>query len=307
MKSTPIHRWWTFTHKITRRVGEALGVWNELRIMKMTVEKLPWYQRLSERRQRLAKFADALGKWKGLHIFAATKFGWNPIPVKMAGIRHPLTIRPRTSDKSVFEQIFLDLDYELPLCNSPRLIVDAGANVGFASIYFANKYPDATIIALEPASENFRVLLRNTKEYPQIIALQAALWSTSAMLSVNDQVESWACTVAPLTDGHTSGIPGLSVTDLLERYQYSSVDILKIDIEGAEREVFGGDCRSWLTKTKVLIVELHDRFWPGCSQALDRAIAGLAFLRIEQGENTILLENDLVSGEPVHYHGTVLR
>src|SRR5690349_22538922 len=64
---------------------------------------------------------------------------------------HDLYIRNHTSDVQAFEQIFLAEDYNFALTNvSPRLIVDAGANVGYASIYFANKFPNATILAVEP-------------------------------------------------------------------------------------------------------------------------------------------------------------
>ena len=284
------HRWWPVIHAHARTCGKALGVWEGLRTIKSIAEKSPIYQSFSERRKRLVKYVDILGTWRGLRTLSAAAFGRNDVTVTVPGIRCPLNIRPRTSDKPVFEQIFLNRDYDLPLYISPRLIIDAGANVGFASIYFANRYPGATIIALEPARENFGVLVRNTSDYPQVIPIQAALWSTCAMLSVNDHNESWACTVEPQKDAQTEGVPGVSVTALLMRYDYSVIDILKMDIEGAEREVLAGDCRSWLTKTRVLIVELHDRFWPGCSEALESAVTGLGFFRIERGENTVLID-----------------
>ena len=83
--------------------------------------------------------------------------GRREISVVMPNLQHPIVIRPRSTDRFVFEQIFLDSDYELTVDLSPHFIVDAGANVGFASIYFANRYPGATIIALEPEPKGTRL------------------------------------------------------------------------------------------------------------------------------------------------------
>jgi len=58
----------------------------------------------------------------------------------------------------------------------PDVIVDAGANIGLASICFANKYANATIIAVEPEQSNFELLEENVAPYPNIVPVQAALW-----------------------------------------------------------------------------------------------------------------------------------
>jgi FkbM family methyltransferase len=231
-------------------------------------------------------------KGLGIRTLAGAIVGRREISVVMPNLRHPMVIRPRTTDRFVFEQIFLDRDSELPFDLSPRLIVDAGANVGFASIYFADRYPGTTIIALEPEPVNFGLLVRNTREYPEIVQVQAALWSACELLSLNRQCESWSCRVEELHENGADAVPGITMVELLKRHGHSSIDILKMDIEGAEREVFSAQDRSWLSITKVLIVELHDRLRPGCSRALNNAISGLGFRRIERGENTILINHD---------------
>ena len=71
--------------------------------------------------------------------------------------------------------------------------------------------------------------------------------------------------------------------------------VVQTVVEGAEREIFlSSDC-SWLRRTKILIVELHDRLVPGCSEALERALSPYSFRRTVKGENTILINNDLVA------------
>jgi len=242
--------------------------------------------------KRARKFTEGLGAWTGIFTLLSSICGVKEISVLMPNLRHPVVLRPRTTDRFVFEEIFLDCDYDLSVDISPRFIVDAGANVGFASIFFANLYPGSTIIALEPEPENFRLLVQNTRWYPEIIPVQAALWGRTAILAVSRDTESWAHRVSePNLNGHTT-VPGLTIADLLRNYDRASIDILKMDIEGAEIEVFNAEAHHWLKNTKVLIVELHDRSRAGCSAALDNAIRGLCFRRMEQGENIILSQVD---------------
>ncbi len=66
-------------------------------------------------------------------------------------------LRPRSSDLSVFAQVIVERQYDLEYgLSSPKLVIDAGANVGFAAVFFAHTYPTAKIICLEPGIENFR-------------------------------------------------------------------------------------------------------------------------------------------------------
>jgi len=242
--------------------------------------------------QRSRKFSTVEG---GLSTLAAAIVGRREISVALPNLRHPVVVRPRTTDRFVFEQIFLDHDYDIPVELSPRFIVDAGANVGYSTVYFANRYPGATIVALEPEPTNFELLARNTRDYPEIIPMKAALWCENEMLSLKNQGESWSHRVEKLNESSADVVQGITMEALLTQYGRSSIDLLKIDIEGAEREVFSAECRPWLSRTSVLIVEVHDHFKPGCSQALDSAISGLDFERIEQGENRIFISRELRS------------
>jgi FkbM family methyltransferase len=229
----------------------------------------------------------------GLRTLVAAIVGRREISVVTPNLRHPLVIRPRTSDRFVFEQIFLDHDYDIPVDLSPRFIVDAGANVGYSTVYFASRYPGARIIALEPEPTNFDLLVRNTRDYPEIIPMKAALWCENEMLSLNNQGESWSHRVEKLNENSPGVVQGITMDALLRQYGRSSIDLLKIDIEGAECEVFSAECRPWLSRTNVLIVEIHDHFKPGCSQALENAISGLDFERMEKGENRIFISREL--------------
>ena len=77
-------------------------------------------------------------------------------------------LRPLSSDLDCLEQVFINEQYRLPFSFEPRIIVDAGANIGAASIYFAKKWPDAKILALEPEESNFGILRKNCARLPNV-------------------------------------------------------------------------------------------------------------------------------------------
>lgn len=243
----------------------------------------------------IPRYTKKLGYIRGVYTLFATDLSTGVFRVKVPGIADKLSIRPRTSDRYVFEQIFLDDDYALSADLQPRFIVDAGANVGYASIYFANRYPEAEIVAIEPDAANFQILCENVKPYPKIRPLRAGLWGKVGTLSVDNSLGSWASTVAEAHSDDTTEkdsacrVKAVTVDDILLTTGHKRIDVLKIDIEGAEKEVFSAPCQSWLLLTDVLIIELHDRIKPGCSEALEQAIHSDHFLRTSRGENVVLV------------------
>ena len=194
-------------------------------------------------------------------------------------------IRPGTTDQDVFEEIFIDREYDLEL-NDPRFIVDAGAHTGLASVFFAIKYPKAIIVALEPESSNYALLTKNAKAFKNIHAINAGLWSHKCFLQIqNPDAATWGFQVAEAAGEH--GIAALSVPDVMSIFGVKQIDVLKMDIEGSEIEVLTHS-KSWIDKVQTLIIELHDRFRPGCSASLERAVDGLPFIRSVSGESIVL-------------------
>ena len=77
----------------------------------------------------------------------------------------------------MYSDVVIKGDYDIRLPKLPRTIIYAGANVGLASIYYANKYPQAKIVAVEPEPMNYSKLLRNVAPYTNVIPINAALWN----------------------------------------------------------------------------------------------------------------------------------
>jgi FkbM family methyltransferase len=177
--------------------------------------------------------------------------------------------------------------------DSPAFIVDAGANIGLATLYFAWKYPQAQIAAIEPEPSNLELLRRNCADLPSVRIFPAALWSGRSDLFIADpNSEKWNFSV---TESRSAGptVPAVTVGDILRECRFEHIDILKLDIEGAEKELFRAGWQEWLPKVRMIMIELHDRFVPGCSQAFYSAILSRPFRQEINGENV------LVQFEPV--------
>jgi len=204
-----------------------------------------------------------------------------------------MKLRARTTDASIFEQIFLQRDCWIPFDLKPRFIIDGGAHVGCSAVFFAQRYPEATILAIEAERSNFALLQENTAEYPHVKCLNAAVWKNREGVQLEDSaVESWGFRVREAGDAPKAAeprIPSFAIDDLLAMSGHDRIDLLKLDIEGAEAEVFSGDCGSWMPKTGAIVLELHDRFRPGCDELFRAAARQFSFEQVPgMGDNVIV-------------------
>jgi FkbM family methyltransferase len=212
------------------------------------------------------------------------------IRVRVPGLDAPLALRARSSDVKVFHQVFVDLEHDVKdLTGQATVIIDAGANVGFSSVLFATAFPGARVIAIEPEETNFAQLVSNAAAYPNITPVHAALWSHRDRVRIsNPAAEQWAFRVdAAAGEGKDGMITALGVGDILADYDLEGVDILKIDIEGAETQVFGPGCESWIARVGFMMIELHDYLTPGCDSAVTAATERAGFGRSSRGEFAI--------------------
>lgn len=195
------------------------------------------------------------------------------LPIKKSTLKFPLFLRVPSSDVASFGQIFLNHDYDFDITRPPKTIIDAGANIGLASVYFANKFPDTKIIAIEPEESNFEILRKNVAPYSNIICVCGALWHQDSRINLVDPgLGKWGfMTQAQENVEKNYGeiiheVRGITVGTIMKEYGIEHIDILKIDIEGAELEVFS-DSSSWIENVDALIVELHERMKPGCTHS----------------------------------------
>jgi FkbM family methyltransferase len=200
--------------------------------------------------------------------------------------RYPILLRRGTSDLPCFEQIILRQDYAMNLSSPPATILDCGANIGLSALYFHHRYPEARILSVEPQRSNFDLLEWNTGAVDRITCLHAAVHARDDRLSVVDPgADHWGYQTRPMEgEEGAATVAAFSIPTLLRQQGWQRINLLKIDIEGAERHLFSGDT-DWLGRVDELVIELHDREEPGCSNSLFRALEPYAFRLEPAGEN----------------------
>jgi FkbM family methyltransferase len=219
---------------------------------------------------------------RSLPLLTRARTGKRPylLETKRRDVKFPIYLRIPSFDVVTFEQIFLQQKYRFDVTTSPRTIVDAGANIGLSSIYFSNRFPLSKIIAIEPDDGNFGMLERNTMPYDNIIAIRGALWHENKRIHLVDPgLGEWGL----MTQAHDSvkeqlgailqEVRGMTVDTVMKEQGIEHIDILKMNIEGAEREVFSNPS-SWLGRVDALIVELHEWMKSGCNRSFYCGTAG---------------------------------
>jgi len=195
--------------------------------------------------------------------------------LKVPGLKYELWLRSGTSDIGTFKQVVCERETEFPLEEEPKLIIDAGANIGLFSIMMATRYPDCKIVALEVEGGNFELLRKNVASYKNIIPMQRALWKSTGHVRIADPTAAEnAFTVVEAGPDEPGAIAAVSIDGLLRELGCSELSLLKMDIEGSELEVLEDRTADWISITKAMLVELHDRFRPGCTNAFEKLVTG---------------------------------
>jgi FkbM family methyltransferase len=226
---------------------------------------------------------------------------------------HQLYFREGSTDEWVIKQVLVDRQYDLRQTDRVSelmdyaarmrvggrkpLIMDAGANIGAASVYFREQVPDAQIVAIEPAPDNFELLLRNV-EGLGVETIKGAVGSTTGSARVVDPGRGeWAYRTVSITDtgDAAEAVPRVTIDDIFRAHAANTFPFLvKVDIEGAEGELFSANT-DWVARTPLLIVELHDWLLPKLrtAQPFLRCIAQLDRDFVYLGESVFSIANDL--------------
>lgn len=181
-----------------------------------------------------------------------------------------ITMRCGTSDEWLLYQIFSQKQYHIETAPCGT-IIDLGANIGLATLYLKLLYPAAKVICVEPDEGNFDLLFRNTKGIPNVKLYKAAIGANSGMAfaKTKSPEEPWAVQTQAHCDGN---IPVLTIDQILTAEAITCIDLLKIDIEGAEKELFSENFHRWMQMTELIVIELHEHLAPGSGQAFFKAL-----------------------------------
>lgn len=207
----------------------------------------------------------------------------------------PVSLRLATSDKDVYRQIFVYKEYApLQGIENVRSIVDCGANIGLASLYLLDCYPSAKLLAIEPDSENAEICRRNLSPFGDRANVESlGIWSHGAWCSparlrldrtAGDR-RDWSIVVREAGQKEVADTTGVSMDAICARV--GDIDLLKIDIEGAEELIFSAGSFPWLSRVRNIAIELHN---DKCREVFWRALDGFEFESFSARE-TVFIKN----------------
>lgn len=176
-----------------------------------------------------------------------------------------ISLRERGSDLATFHEIAEEEVYApvLKAVETFQTVIDLGANIGLASLYLAYNSPTCQILCVEPNCESYELLVRNVRKLNRsgrCRTLKAAVWGTHQRLAPNhkappDRYSMFTVRVALANE--PSAVEGYTMTEILDSSGFDRVDLLKVDIEGAERELFSTQDLSWLGRVGAIAIEFH--------------------------------------------------
>lgn len=213
--------------------------------------------------------------------------------VKSKKFRNNIYLRKDQSDPFIFEQVFIEQQYKFDYGEQSTIkwIIDAGANIGLAAIFFSEKFPHAKIISIEPDINNFELLKKNTLNYPNVHPVNAALWYQNELLDISNKDEKSAgFMIESAKESNENLIQSVTVSGLMEQFKINEISIIKLDIEGSEKEIFQYGSNQWLPHCKIVITELHDWMKAGTSKVFFAEMAKYNWMTFVKGENIICLQ-----------------
>jgi len=231
-------------------------------------------------------------QWIAFRLCEEFRFDWpRRWRVHPRQVQYALTARLRgSSDLSVFSLIFIQQEYScLRGLRDVSLILDLGANVGYSSAYFLNCFPNARVLAVEPDERNVEICSLNLKPYgDRALLLHGAVWSECTKLSLSRGTygdgREWATQVVESSGGREGDLESWDVDTLINMAGGRDVDLLKVDIEGAELAVFGETSEKWLPRVHGICIELHG---PECRDMFFKSLEKFDYELQSSGELTI--------------------
>lgn len=246
---------------------------------------------IAKKAQTFRIYSTLLGVRQTLWLHIARILRIPSVDLMIPQVVHKIKCRPLYSDRFTLLQVFFEHDSDVQFTDPPRFIIDGGANVGYASVLLANKYPGAHILAIEPDHSNYQLALRNCAPYTNIKVVQGAIWTSNTGVSIeNPSDESWAFRVRQANGLTSNTVSGYTIAKLLTDSGHEIIDLLKLDIEGAEEYIFSDPDTNWIKKVKVVAIEVHG---DSAYQAVTQAFAKYNFAMSMQGEKLIFRNKDL--------------
>jgi FkbM family methyltransferase len=208
---------------------------------------------------------NLVGDWRSFRAYQRLgRDQGKPVQVRLKALGIvPVHLRPGTTDRRVAFDTFARPYHRPPLDLQPRLIFDLGANVGLTMADFAVLYPEARIIGVELDPANANLARQNVEAFGgRCEVITAAIWTEDGTVPYRSQSGAeWTSSIdrEQLGHGTRTEVRAVSLASLLGAHAH--VDYMKMDIEGAEKEILQGDA-AWAHRVHCINVEVHTEHYP---------------------------------------------
>ena len=211
---------------------------------------------------------------------------WHALRLRVGATR-PDVVVSDYGELEVMRDILLDEEYSLPEAAAPELILDVGANIGLAALYFRARYPSAEIVAIEPDPETFAKLERNVAGDPRIRPVNAAAAAEPGeVLLFRPPGYSIASSLRRSDDrGAYARVRAETLDRLCSELGLARIDLVKIDVEGAELEAFRGFSR--LDAVPLIVGEAHPDLLGDQLGAFFALLDGFEVSRVFESDDSI--------------------
>lgn len=212
--------------------------------------------------------------------------------------------KPQSSDLDAFNMIYSKKEY-LPIIKAyfnnftnsneePINIIDAGSNIGLTTLFFIDYFKKANIVSIEPELENFKILEFNLINCKNVYKINGAVWSNDCNIKIiNDFKDKLNWSFRVEETNQINSIKAFSINTITRNVGFESIDILKIDVEGSEKQIFdkNNSDLEFLKITKCIAMEIHDFF--DCRKQIYDVLDLYGFTYYNEGELTIAVNQNL--------------
>lgn len=203
----------------------------------------------------------------------------SPITVRVTPDGHEIVVS-EPGELAVLHNVMVDREYEAD--GQPLTILDLGANVGFATLFFSCRYPSARIASVEADPRTFARLVRNVSAHPRVATLNRAISGSEGPLAFYSSAESIASSLTRRSSEDVSiEVGSMTVAGVMNHFGMERVGLLKMDIEGAE---FDALAAAPLDRVDELIVEVHYDLGQGDERLVRTLLSGFDLTFKPQGQ-----------------------
>lgn len=181
------------------------------------------------------------------------------VPIEISDSDSNLLARHQSSDWASIHQNFVSRQYDVIDVGSPKKILVAGSYIGLSLLYFAHRFPTATLVGVEADPDNYLIGKQNCDVYPNIRTRHLALWPTDGSVSLLRSPEGWQSSkVIESVDG-LSQVESWTIEKLIKEQGWRNADLIVLDVEGSEYQLLKTAAESFKKSCSKLLVRFTHR------------------------------------------------